>query len=146
MKKKTRFIVIIVSIFSLSLLVLAPINAGKPVIYQNYRPDVEKKPGFPRQNQMVELDSQATLTVPRQPSVWGIFVIATVSGVDGGIKCGLIQIPLLKGIDLDLMAGIKQAGFGLSKHVYRNMGLGLAGTITYGTGAKNLGIYGKCSF
>lgn len=122
------------------------INTNKPVIPQDYQPYVEKKPGSLRQSQKMEPDSQAIAVTPEQPSVWGTFVIATSSGVDGGVSYRLIQIPILKGIDLDLMAGIKQAGFGLSKYVYHNLGLGLAGTITYNTGVKKLGVYGKYSF
>jgi hypothetical protein len=121
-------------------------NEDKLLAGKNNQLYIEKKPAIPKQGLKAEPDSPATAAVPEKPSPWGVYVIAASSGVDGGVSCGLFQIPLFKGIDLDLMAGIKQAGLGLSKYVYRNVGLGVAGTITYGTGAKNIGIYGKYSF
>lgn len=127
------------------------VNEEKPPISKNKRLYVEKRPVVLQQNQKMEPDSPVTATAPKlaapeTPSPWGVYIMATSSGVDGGVSYRLIQLPLFKGIDLDLMAGIKQAGLGLSKYVYRNVGLGLAGTVSYGTGEKNLGVYGKYSF
>jgi hypothetical protein len=117
-----------------------------PVISQNNRPNALKNPVISKQNQKTGPDSQAATVAPEQPSAWGVMVLATSSGVDGGISYRVVQMPLLHGLDLDLAAGIKQAGLGLSKYVYRNLGLGITGTVTYGAGEKVLGIYGKYAF
>jgi hypothetical protein len=117
----------------------------KPLISQNDKPYIERKPEMPKQSQKMEPVSGTTEVEPERTSRWGVVLLADNSGIDGGISYRVAQIPVFNGIDLDVIAGIKEAGLGLSKYVYRNVGLGVTGTVMYSGGEKKLGVYGKYS-
>ena len=82
----------------------------------------------------------------KEQSRWGITIMGTNTGIDGGVSYRILKLSLLNETDLDAIVGIKHAGIGLSKNVYQNLAIGLTGTVTYENGNTNLGIYGKYSF
>jgi hypothetical protein len=79
-------------------------------------------------------------------SKWGAVIMVNPSNVDAGLTYRLAELSFLKESDLDIVMGLKEAGLGLSKNVYKKLGLGFIGTIGYEDGDKRLGVYVKYTF